>query len=470
MDNESMGRGQSHGVLSMTPHQRGAALTYGAITGSAKAVHKVRSIGPYLAQKFGMSKRARIALYGTLLAAPVAALAGPLVGFGVALGMVAPRLMERAKEQKQQGLSPEETIAEEQAGTQAHEQLEPMLADANQEISALRARMGQMEQEFLRFMSEETDRQEALLAALKAERERAQAAEAALDASRRDNERLGSQYQALHQDHQDLADEHQQLQDKQRETEEMAARAEALAQQALAASGPKMSFPASPVMEQSYPPRTREQRDQFPDPAVMPLDAHWAEHILRGDTAYEFRKTRGNAKRLGKGSRVAIYAKAPAKSIVGYADIDSVTIGTPDEVWEQVKEDPSFGYTEAEFWGHCNHAKEVSVMHFANVQRLPQPISLDQLQIPGDAKRKGSQLQGFKCFEKSGRSVWHDQILTAFEQNDQQLAAQNGGNVPAGHGSETPSDMLAIAQMTVAREERKHKTSYSALSGARQSD
>jgi predicted transcriptional regulator len=199
---------------------------------------------------------------------------------------------------------------------------------------------------------------------------------------------------------------------------------------------------------------------------IMALKPHFSEHILNGDAnGWEIKSVPANF--LSEGGRVAIYTSSPISAVSGYVDIDKIYRGSPEEVWEQIKDQPDFGYTEEEFWGHCGHKKTVCVFKANNVQRLETPVTLTEI---GHLNEKGKEktIMGSHGIKESDAGL--DKMMDIFDNNDASIAEKNNGLVSQSAGSETPDKIIPIALQTLAKEEKKFNTTYSAMKRHRSDD
>jgi predicted transcriptional regulator len=210
--------------------------------------------------------------------------------------------------------------------------------------------------------------------------------------------------------------------------------------------------------KQKYLEYRKQTRDKTGN-GIMALKPHFSEHILNGDAnGWEIKSVPANF--LSEGGRVAIYTSTPISAVSGYMDIDKIYRGSPEEVWEQIKDQPDFGYTEQEFWGHCGHKNEVCVFKASNVQRLEEPVSLAEV---GHVNETGKQktIIGSHGIQKDDPGL--NKLMDIFDNHDASLAEKNNGIVPSHSGSETPAKMIPIALKSLAKEEKKDNTTYSAM-------
>ena len=68
---------------------------------------------------------------------------------------------------------------------------------------------------------------------------------------------------------------------------------------------------------------------------ILSIHPNHIEKILSGEKRYEYRKRIPTDIR-----RIVVYATAPIKMIVALIEIDSILKGTPECVWEQIKNTP----------------------------------------------------------------------------------------------------------------------------------
>lgn len=102
----------------------------------------------------------------------------------------------------------------------------------------------------------------------------------------------------------------------------------------------------------------------------MSLQPRWAEAILNGEKTIELRRNRAGCE---KGTPVVIYNSYPVREIQGRCQVEEVTSGPVQEMWERVKED--CGCTREEYESYFEGADTAYAIRLRDVQRID-PVSL----------------------------------------------------------------------------------------------
>ena len=110
--------------------------------------------------------------------------------------------------------------------------------------------------------------------------------------------------------------------------------------------------------------------------ALMSIHPRYADAILAGRKAVEFRK-----QRLAQDIRlVVVYATSPISRIVGTFEVDDILVSTPDQLWHDYGD--VGGIDKADFDAYyAGHRQAVGIV-VRDARRLPEEVALDN--IPGD--------------------------------------------------------------------------------------
>lgn len=107
---------------------------------------------------------------------------------------------------------------------------------------------------------------------------------------------------------------------------------------------------------------------------LMSVRPKYADRILTGEKRVELR--RSFSKRW-VGSRVAIYASRPTKSLVAQATVGSATRGHPEEIWSEFRH--GMGCSREEFDSYVGSAENVWAVELANVAPYTYLVPLAQI-------------------------------------------------------------------------------------------
>lgn len=100
----------------------------------------------------------------------------------------------------------------------------------------------------------------------------------------------------------------------------------------------------------------------------------FANKILGGAKTIELRRVRPS---VVPGDTVLIYSSSPEKALLGSAVVVEILSGSPEEIWEQVKEQA--GVSRKEYDEYFGGAVMAIGMRVCAAQRLAQPIPLEDL-------------------------------------------------------------------------------------------
>ncbi len=107
---------------------------------------------------------------------------------------------------------------------------------------------------------------------------------------------------------------------------------------------------------------------------LISVKPKYAERILAGSKLIEVRKRFSNR---WIGCKAVLYASSPQKALVGEATVNSVTVGSPADIWSQFGS--SMGCTSDEFTAYVGLASKVSAIELSDIIPYREPISLAQV-------------------------------------------------------------------------------------------
>ena len=110
------------------------------------------------------------------------------------------------------------------------------------------------------------------------------------------------------------------------------------------------------------------------------------EKILSGEKIYEYRKNIPTDIRY-----VVIYATVPMKSIVAFAEVDSVLKRNPKEIWRKTK--GYSGITEGFFMSYFRQRDNAFAIKIKHVHKLQEPKSITILDKIGCAPQSYRYIQ-----------------------------------------------------------------------------
>lgn len=107
---------------------------------------------------------------------------------------------------------------------------------------------------------------------------------------------------------------------------------------------------------------------------VMSIHTRHANSIMRGDKTVELRKTRPL---VAAGQPVALYATSPTQAVVATCVIDSVEVGDPRELKDELLERASV--SSIEYDTYFADSPQAVALNLTNVVMLAHPITLDSI-------------------------------------------------------------------------------------------
>lgn len=108
---------------------------------------------------------------------------------------------------------------------------------------------------------------------------------------------------------------------------------------------------------------------------LMSIKPEFVQGILSGEKIYEFRKKA--CKRMVK--HMYIYSTVPIQKVVGEAEIESILVESPEDLWEKTKAGAG---VEKSFFDSYYKDKEKAVAYkLVNVTKYKTPKSLNELGI-----------------------------------------------------------------------------------------
>lgn len=108
---------------------------------------------------------------------------------------------------------------------------------------------------------------------------------------------------------------------------------------------------------------------------IISIKPEYVSLIMNGDKLYEYRKV-ACRKRVDK---MLIYSSSPVSKIVGEAEIDSVLIDTPTNIWEKTSK--YAGIDQKTFKDYYSGKKSAVAYRFSKVLQYDTPKALDDYGI-----------------------------------------------------------------------------------------
>jgi predicted transcriptional regulator len=112
------------------------------------------------------------------------------------------------------------------------------------------------------------------------------------------------------------------------------------------------------------------------DGLLMSIKPKYLEKLQNGNKVVEIRK-KFNSK--WRGCKVALYSSSPSKAILGYATIDKVEKGFPNEIWEKYQN--GIGCTREEFNNYTKTSKQVYAIPLKTFETYLAPLYLEQISM-----------------------------------------------------------------------------------------
>ena len=103
---------------------------------------------------------------------------------------------------------------------------------------------------------------------------------------------------------------------------------------------------------------------------LLSINPEHVEHILDGSKQYEFRKTKCKEEIDG----IIIYSTAPVKQVVAEADVETILVDTPAEVWKKTRR--KSGITEEFFFKYYSGRSNAVAYKLSNLNVFEEPKSL----------------------------------------------------------------------------------------------
>lgn len=108
---------------------------------------------------------------------------------------------------------------------------------------------------------------------------------------------------------------------------------------------------------------------------LMSIKPEYVQRILAGKKEYEFRK-RVCRKNIDK---IYIYSTNPVQKVVGEAEVESILVASPEEIWRRTKEKAGI---DKHFFDRYYKGKEAAVAYkLINVIKYEKPRTLDELGV-----------------------------------------------------------------------------------------
>jgi len=453
-----------------------------------KIVWAIKRGNQYMARRFGFDTKQNLALAGAMLAAPVAAIASPIIGLGVVGAMTVPHLYGSAKRTRREQLAalqpPGPAPDGDPQGAQEPEQEGEFITVSRKDWQATQERLNLLTA-FAQEQIDQEQKRERMLAELAGQTE---LLHLALSQMEHGPESLERAKKAMNEQALEVLKKAGVLDHLQQELDEQAeaetgqdADAERAAAEAAASADPDDEFagvrswlnpdafteeqqeilrkrletarkhvaktkanwgriekeqvleslqPQGPYNREQYLEQRRRARDQEPPPAVMAIEPHWAEPLLDGTMKYEFRLDGSNAlKDVRPGARVAIYGAKDegAGELLGYYTVGErfdVTLENVHEHWPKLKGRIPHNFEDFVRYLQASKDGRVVVTGVANPQRMRRSVDLYE--------RLGAPVQGGRVVkDKKVR----DTILDAIDENDAAICEEAGGQYPWSEGT-----------------------------------
>lgn len=104
---------------------------------------------------------------------------------------------------------------------------------------------------------------------------------------------------------------------------------------------------------------------------LLSINPEHVEHILDGSKQYEFRKTKCKEEIDG----IIIYSTAPVKQVVAEADVETILVDTPAEVWKKTRRNS--GISEEFFFKYYSGRSNAVAYKLSNLNVFEEPKSLN---------------------------------------------------------------------------------------------
>lgn len=113
---------------------------------------------------------------------------------------------------------------------------------------------------------------------------------------------------------------------------------------------------------------------------LISVKPKYLEKILNKSKTVELRKSKP---KVAENDIIIFYATTPVKAILGYAYIQNILKGTPEEIWETTHE--YNGLTKSEFLSYYNNSSRAYGIKIKDTETLKKSLKLKELKniIPG---------------------------------------------------------------------------------------
>lgn len=139
---------------------------------------------------------------------------------------------------------------------------------------------------------------------------------------------------------------------------------------------------------------------------LMSVKPNFAEKVLDGSKSIEIRKQFSNK---WTNHEVVLYATKPLGSLVGKAQVGSVTRGQPEHIWSCFE--GKIGCSKSEFDAYVGSSKEIAAIQLKNVCSYDQPVRLDKISnLLGEVFRPP---QSYFSFSSNQTKSWLNAVYLA---------------------------------------------------------
>lgn len=105
---------------------------------------------------------------------------------------------------------------------------------------------------------------------------------------------------------------------------------------------------------------------------LISIKPEFVFRIMGGEKKYEFRK-RACKKNVDK---IVIYSTSPVAKVVGEADVETILIDTPDNIWQKTKDQA--GINQQFFYEYYKGCTQAVAYKLSNVQKYASPKLLEE--------------------------------------------------------------------------------------------
>lgn len=105
---------------------------------------------------------------------------------------------------------------------------------------------------------------------------------------------------------------------------------------------------------------------------LISIKPEFVLRIMDGEKKYEFRKTvcKKNVE------KIVIYSTSPIAKVVGEADVETILIDTPDNIWKKTKDQA--GINQQFFYEYYKGRTQAVAYKLSNVQKYDSPRLLEE--------------------------------------------------------------------------------------------